>query len=127
MKNAASMIEFSALFFLFLTALISGSYLFETTHRTMVEADSTINGRDRNLIETPLIEGSETVDGASVVQSIFQIAEINADIQVDGLLYDKNLNMDYTDVSMINVNDMYRTEYQRDSDGILQKLIFRRV
>ncbi|MGM1023176.1 MAG: hypothetical protein ACQEXV_22320 [Bacillota bacterium] len=89
--------------------------------------DEVISGSDRNMVTAPRIEGEETIEGTAVVQSIFHIAEIGADIQVDGLLFDKNLNMDYTDVSMVDVHGTYRTQYIRDNNGVLLRVIFKRV
>ncbi|MGY3386795.1 hypothetical protein ACVWZB_004749 [Paenibacillus polymyxa] len=127
MKNAESAIEYAIYLCLFLTALVSGIMLSESNQLELNYADEVISGADHDLVMAPRIEGSETVQGAAVVQSIFHIHDIHADIQVDGLLFDKNLDMEYTDVSMIDVRGTYRSDYVRDQNGMLQKVIFRKV
>ncbi|MFM9280874.1 hypothetical protein [Paenibacillus jiagnxiensis] len=126
MNIATKMMIASIGILLFVSAAAVGVQLFRGNHDALNEVDAAISSRDRNMAVIPAVEGEESVSGATVVQTIFQIAAIGADIQVEGYLFSKDVNIDDTDVSMIPLKATYTTEYQRDSQGNLQRVIFRK-
>lgn len=76
---------------LFITAITVAISLYSQSQASLATVDEAITIRDRDLIMSPALEGDEVVYGTTVLQSIFQIAEIDADIIVDGYLFQKML------------------------------------
>ncbi|MDP4095283.1 hypothetical protein OIN60_00560 [Paenibacillus sp. P96] len=126
MNITAKMLFTAAGFLLFISAAVSGIGLFRENHQALGEVNAVMDSRDRNLVVMPVIEEEERISGSAVMQSIFQIAELGADIQVDGYLFSKDVIIEETDVSMIAPQAVYSTAYQRNGDGVLQRVIFRK-
>ncbi|MBV6717214.1 hypothetical protein [Paenibacillus chitinolyticus] len=124
MSNISRLLIFSAVFLMFLTALYVAIELSYTSKLAADGADSMIYGIDRNLTQQSKIESEPVVPGAYVLQSIFHISDLDADIDVDGIHFSKALNIDETDVSMIQVNRKYSVEHLRRADGSLHKVVF---
>lgn len=124
MSSAAKFLKFAAIFTLFLVALSGSVELAQTNKLTVDKADEAIYGIDRNLIQVPKIMGEYTISGSEVMQSIFHIKEIGADIQVDSYFFSKSLLIEQTDVSMINLSRKYAASYSRNTDGTINKVIF---
>ncbi|MNC83910.1 hypothetical protein D3C75_1381440 [compost metagenome] len=66
------------------------------------------------------------MNGTTVLQSIFQIAEIDADILVDGYLFQKDADIHETNVGMISLKSVYGIEYFRNDQGKLERVVFRK-
>ncbi|MCM3130501.1 hypothetical protein PUW24_00050 (plasmid) [Paenibacillus urinalis] len=79
---------------------------------------------DHRVFSTIQEVGEELYSGAQVIYSIFRIQEINADIEVEDILFTKNLTIDNTDVSHIDPNKSYSVVYERNTKGELTKIIF---
>ncbi|MFS0841359.1 hypothetical protein [Paenibacillus sp. 1P03SA] len=124
MSNITKLLFFSAVFLLFLAALYAAIELSKTSKFAADGADLMIYGIDRDLTQQPKVEGEPEVSGKDVLQSIFHITDINADIEVDGIFFSKALNIDETDVSMIQVNRKYSVDHLRRADGSLHKVVF---
>lgn len=123
--NIATKMMFTALgLLLFVSAAAAGVQLFRGNYDALNEVDAAISSRDRNLVVSPMTVGEETVDGASVVQSVFQRGEMGADIEVDGDFFAKDTSSDETDISRILLHATYTVGYERDSQGKLQRVIF---
>jgi hypothetical protein len=69
-------------------------------------------------------KGFETYTGAEVLQSIYHIRELNADIRVNGYLFSKNAEIEDINVSVISLNRTYQVQYIRGSDGEVQTIVF---
>lgn len=80
---------------------------------------------DRRL--SPIIEmaSEESYTGAQVIQTLYQINEIEADIQVNNTQFSKLIDIESTDVSSIDPYKVYTVTFQRDTEGMLEKIIFR--
>lgn len=124
MNNAAKFLKFAAIFALFVMALSAAVELTQTNKLTADKTDDMIYGTDWNLIQVPKIMGEFTVSGPEVLQSIFHIQEIGADIQVDGYYFSKGLIIDQTNVSMIDLTGNYAATYVRNTDGTLNQVVF---
>lgn len=113
-------------FLLFISAIWTAGELFNENHKALDIVDQAIYGRDRDLLSAPKIEknGDNSVSGAIVLQTIRNISAQNADIQVNGVTFSKNLDIDETDVSMIDLSKSYRSQFIRDSKGIMTNIIF---
>ncbi|MEB9896268.1 hypothetical protein P4K96_22765 [Bacillus cereus] len=79
---------------------------------------------ERRLFTTFNEKKRETYTGAEVVQSIYHIHHINADIQVRNQFFLKTLDIDETDISGINLQNVYEVTFIRDSAGTLKTIIF---
>ncbi|MFB5268095.1 hypothetical protein ACE41H_15110 [Paenibacillus enshidis] len=127
MNSISVKMLFTALgFLLFISAAAVGTGLFIQNHVALDEVDAALSSRDRDIVVIPVMEEEEKVSGAGVMQSIFQIAELGADIQVDGYLFSKDAGIEDTDVSIIDLRAVYSSSYQRNGDGRLERLIFRK-
>ncbi|WP_212981451.1 hypothetical protein [Paenibacillus azoreducens] len=69
-------------------------------------------------------KGFETYTGAEVLQSIYHIRELNADIRVNGYLFSKNAEIEDINVSVISLNRTYQVQYIRGSDGEVHTIVF---
>ncbi|MDQ0087504.1 hypothetical protein J2T12_000898 [Paenibacillus anaericanus] len=79
---------------------------------------------DRRLFTSLEVNGRETYTGAEVLQSIYQIHSINADIWVEGIPFLRGLNIETTNVSVIDLQRTYDVEYIRDGNGVLKTIVF---
>lgn len=121
---AQKMIELTAAIGLFIGALTIGAMLFIKVSQA-VEITNKFNvGQDRNIHTTLAIPKKYEVTGAEVLQSIYHIGSIGADIQVDGQEFFRNLDINHMDVSKIDVHRSYVPTYIRDENGGLSKIIF---
>lgn len=111
---------------LFITAITVAISLYSQSQAALAAVDEAISARDRDLIMSPVIEGDEVVYGTTVLQSIFQIAEINADILVDGHLFQRDTNIHEMNVGMISLEARYGIEYFRNDQGKLERVVFRK-
>lgn len=80
---------------------------------------------DRRLFTSLEVNGRETYTGAEVLQSIYQIHSINADIEVRGRPFPKTLDIETTIVSGIDLQRTYDVEYIRDGNGVLETIVFK--
>lgn len=76
---------------------------------------------------SPIIEmaSEESYTGAQVIQTLYQINEIEADIQVNNTQFSKLIDIKSTDVSSIDPYKVYIVTFQRNTEGMLEKIIFR--
>lgn len=79
---------------------------------------------DRNVHTTLLVTEDYTVSGSEVLQSLYHIHQMGAEIQVDEVMFAPDMDPDRTDMSMIDVHQQYVPVHQRDTTGQLVKLIF---
>jgi ABC-type phosphate transport system ATPase subunit len=127
MNSITAKMLFTAVgFLLFISAAAVGAGLFIQNHIALDEVDAVLGSRDRDVVLVPVVEGEEKVSGAAVMQSVFQIEEVGTDIQVDGYLFSKDVDIKDTDVSIVDLRAIYSMAYQRDGDGVLERLIFRK-
>ncbi|MNW24138.1 hypothetical protein D3C74_08490 [compost metagenome] len=111
---------------LFIAAITVAISLYSQSQAALAMVDEAISSRDRDLIMSPVVEGNEVVNGTTVLQSIFQIAEIDADILVDGYLFQKDADIHETNVGMISLKSVYGIEYFRNDQGKLERVVFRK-
>ncbi|MEK3787499.1 hypothetical protein [Paenibacillus sp. FSL K6-1230] len=111
---------------LFITAITVAISLYSQSQASLATVDEAITIRDRDLIMSPALEGDEVVYGTTVLQSIFQIAEIDADIIVDGYLFQKDADIHEANVGMISMESDYGIEYLRNNQGKLERVVFRK-
>ncbi len=111
---------------LFITAITVAISLNSQSQAALATVDEAITIRDRDLIMSPALEGDEVVYGTIVLQSIFQIAEIDADIIVDGYLFQKDADIHEANVGMISMESDYGIEYFRNNQGKLERVVFRK-
>lgn len=79
---------------------------------------------DRRLFTSLEVNGRETYTGAEVLQSIYQIQSINADIWVEGIPFPRDLNIETIVVTSIDLQRTYDVEYIRDKNGVLETIVF---
>ncbi|PAD71338.1 hypothetical protein [Paenibacillus campinasensis] len=124
-ENIQNSISITASVLIFIAAATLALWSFTTQDQSLRILEHFKNQEDHrlyNVIEAP---GEEIYSGAQVLYSIYNIKNIDADIQVGQyLLYSKSLNIENTDVSAIDPNKEYVVSYQRNSDGVLTKIIF---
>jgi len=106
-------------FLIFIICLSSGVLLFQNSSDINDKTYELTTYSDKNQSSTLKIENKYTCSGAEVLQSIYQIKEIDVNIQVDGVIFDKNIDPDEMDVSNIDVERTYTPTYVRDSQGNL--------
>lgn len=111
---------------LFITAITVAISLYSQSQAALATVDEAITIRDRDLIMSPALEGDEVVYGTTVLHSIFQIAEIDADIIVDGYLFQKDADIHEANVGMISLESDYGIEYLRNNQGKLERVVFRK-
>lgn len=75
----------------------------------------------------PEITEEEPISGYEVRHLLFQMQDLNADIQVDGELFDKSMLKEQIDVSSIPVTEQYDIRIVRDHYGEMQMIIFNRL
>ena len=107
-----------------LTALSLALALFTTTSATADHVVEVNAGRDHNVQTTLRIPDTYTVTGAQVIQTLYQIADLHVDIQVDGVAFSKDLDTEQIDVSSISTIKSYVPTYLRAADGSVQKIVF---
>lgn len=111
---------------LFITAITVAISLYSQSQAALATVDEAITIGDRDLITSPALEGDEVVYGTTVIYSVFQIAEIDADIIVDGYLFQKDADIHEANVGMISLESDYGIEYFRNNQGKLERVVFRK-
>lgn len=124
MENAAQMISLSVAFILFVTALSFSHDALTARNLLLDEADRVLDERDPNLAPRLEIPPSYTVTGAAVLQSIYHIRSIDADIQVGLTEYGRDVDRDRIDASGIRLTGLYRVKQVWRPDGSLERVIF---
>lgn len=122
-ESASDYLYYAAWIMLFLIALGTASTdisIQQRAQKTMQET-ATI---DHRLFTTFGSVEEETYSGAEVLQSIQRIKDIGAKIRVEGVNFPQNLDIDMTDVSMINLHKSYKVQYVRDTSGAVTTIIF---
>jgi hypothetical protein len=104
---------------MFMTAALTGYFLFNSISNSLQDTFRSNQEQDRNQQTVLKVTDPYAVSGAAVLQSIYQIADLDADISVDGYLFPKNLDIDETNVSVIDPSRMYSPRYDRDPTGRL--------
>ena len=107
-----------------LTALSLALALFTTTSETVGHVGEVNAGRDHNVQTTLRVPETYTVTGAQVIQTLYQIADLHVDIQVDGMEFTKDLETGQIDVSNVSTTKSYVPTYLRAADGSVQKIVF---
>lgn len=82
---------------------------------------------ERRLFTSLEVNGRETYTGAEVLQSIYQIHVLGANIRVvdsQTLFFPKDLDLDKLDISGINLHRTYDVTYFRDSNGTIETIEF---
>ncbi|MFB4321661.1 hypothetical protein RB298_04890 [Priestia sp. BR_2] len=124
-NNAESSISLMAAVIWFVAALSIGltSYVLQ---EKSIEAVAIANANEDRRVQTLYkIEANETYSGAQVIQTLYEINKIEADIEVNHLFFSKNINIESTDVSGIDPYKNYIVTFERNTEGKLQKIIFR--
>ncbi|GGO07245.1 hypothetical protein [Saccharibacillus kuerlensis] len=125
MSSARSFMVLAAVFLLFIGAC---SYAAEVA-RT-IEAGARISyalnsDRDRKVKTMLSTPGEEHYSGVQVAYMIRNIAEDKINIEVNGVLYVYGSDYESMDPAQIDLNLTYRADYYRDTDGSLNKIVFR--
>lgn len=79
---------------------------------------------DHRIAQTYELVKQETYTGAQVQQSLNNILQLDADIEVNGRLYPRNNKVESSDVQSIDIHKIYTVQYRWDSNGIITKIIF---
>ncbi|MEW4372909.1 hypothetical protein [Paenibacillus kandeliae] len=79
---------------------------------------------DHRIAQTYELVKQETYTGAQVQQSLNNILQLDADIEVNGRLYPRNNKVESSDVQSIDIHKTYIVQYRWDSNGIITKIIF---
>jgi hypothetical protein len=80
---------------------------------------------ERRLFTSLEVNGRETYTGAEVLQSIYQIHVLGANIRVGNqTFFYKDLDLETLDVSGIDLRRTYDVTYIRDSNGTVQTIVF---
>ncbi|BFH13581.1 enoyl-CoA hydratase [Paenibacillus melissococcoides] len=124
MENAARMISLSVAFILFVAALSFSRDAVTARNQLLNEADRILDERDPNLAPRLQIPPTYTVTGAAVLQSIYHIRAIDADIQVGTTEYGREVDREHIDASGIRLNGLYRMKQIWRPDGSLERVIF---
>jgi uncharacterized protein YycO len=125
MGNSSSlMIEITVAISLFVGALTMYAILFVNVAQVVESTNKVTGSQDRNVHTTLVIPEDYLVSGAEVLQSINHIGQIGVDIQVDSKVFSRSLDIDYTDVSMIDVFGLYKPVHERDANGQLLKVVY---
>ncbi|WP_322923785.1 hypothetical protein [Paenibacillus campi] len=104
---------------LFIICLSAGSTLFQTTATINAKIYTLIGTTDNNQQATFMIEQEYICTGAEVMQTIHNIDELDAAVEVNGQRFDNRIDPDELDVSSIDVQRMYRPTYVRNTNGQL--------
>jgi hypothetical protein len=127
MNIATKFMVFAGSLLLFLVSLTIALNLVFTHQSILDRAENYIYGMDKELTNRPEIMTKYQVSGAVVLQSIFQIQTNHVDIQVNDQSFPKDLNIDTTNTSMIDVKAQYVVTYERNPDGSLYRVIFKSI
>ncbi|MFB8378165.1 hypothetical protein [Paenibacillus taichungensis] len=122
-ESASDYLYYAAWIMLFLIALGTASTDISIQQRAQQSMQETAT-IDHRLFTTFGSVEEETYSGAEVLQSIQRIEDIGANIQVEGVNFPQNLDIDMTDVSMINLHKSYKVQYVRDTSGAVTTIIF---
>lgn len=123
-NSSSTMIEITVAVSLFVGALTMYTILFINVAQVVELTNKVTASQDRNVHTTLVIPEDYRVSGAEVLQSIYHIAQVGVDIQVDSKIFLHSLDMDNTDVSMINVFGFYKPVYERNVNGQLVKVVY---
>ncbi|WPP42240.1 hypothetical protein SK066_04595 [Paenibacillus hunanensis] len=123
-EHAKTALWLGAGMLLFIICLSAGSRLFQTTTGINAKVYTLINTTDKNQQATLKMESDYTCTGAEVVQTLYQIQELNATVLVNGQRFDSSMDPDEMDVSHIDVNRTYHPTYVRDTQGRLTLLTY---
>ncbi|PYY31009.1 hypothetical protein [Paenibacillus illinoisensis] len=122
-ESVSDYLYYAAWIMLFLIALGTASTdisIQQQAQHSMQEAATV----DHRLFTTFGSVEEETYSGAEVLQSIQSIQNIRANIQAEGVTFQQTLDIDSTDVSMINLRKTYKVQYVRDASGTVTTIIF---
>lgn len=122
-ESVSDYLYYAAWIMLFLIALGTASTdlsIQQRAQQSMQEAATV----DHRLFTTFGSVEEETYSGAEVLQSIQRIQDIRANIQAEGVTFQQTLDIDSTDVSMINLRKTYKVQYVRDASGTVTTIIF---
>lgn len=103
----------------FIAAVSIAIILFRDISRGLDTSFITNTSEDRTIYSGFKASDARQIDGAFVLQSIYDIKAIGADIKVDGVLYPKTLEIENADTTGIDVKNMYKEHYIRDIKGNL--------
>lgn len=125
MGNAKSFMMLAAVFFLFIGAC---TYAAEVVHaidggtRLLYRVNENNDSKVKAKLDAP---GSEVYSAAQIVCMIRNIEELDADIEVDGLLYSRSMDYEELNPALVDSSKIYRAVYMRDISGYLIKIVFR--
>ncbi|ANS75347.1 hypothetical protein AWM70_12620 [Paenibacillus yonginensis] len=110
--------------FLFITACmfaISGINSQEAAVKVVKHSSE----QDERRLYTDLKEtGEETYTGAEVIESIYHIKQLDANIEIGRYYFFKSDDLDNIDVSGIDPQQNYKVNYIRDESGKLLTIVF---
>ncbi|MDO3412848.1 hypothetical protein QWJ34_23985 [Saccharibacillus sp. CPCC 101409] len=125
MSNARNFMILAAAFLLFIGACTYAA----GTVRAVDDAAKlayNLNAENDRKVKTALgAPGDELYSGAQVVYMIRNIADGEADIEVDGVLFPRCAQYEDMDPAVVALNKTYRAVYRRDAAGYLTKIVFR--
>jgi hypothetical protein len=123
-ENTEAGISITATIFVFIAAATFALWALVSQEQSVKNMQQLHANEDHRLFNSIQEAGKEVYSGAQVIYSIFQIKNLNADIQVGNLIYSKNLTIENTDVSSIDLDKKFNVTYERNTDGELVKIIF---
>lgn len=124
-ENTQYSISLTASLSLFVLALTLGLFSLNIEDKAMKAVSHWIGHEDHRVQAVTEPKDEETYTGAQVLQTLRQINQLNADVQIDSKIYSKTMDIENTDVSGIDTHKTYIVTYQRDRNGALTKLIFK--
>lgn len=111
------------MWFVLSVSIAMGSYILQ--ERSLDAVVNAVEREDHRLQTTIKIEDDELYTGAQVIQTLFNINNIEADIQVNEIFFSKVTSIESTDISSIDPKKKYQVSFIRNSEGTIEKILFR--
>jgi hypothetical protein len=123
-ENLENMWFLTAEIFVFVVASIFAVQSITSQEKTLAAYYKASQLEERRIYTNLEVNQEEYYTGAEVLQSIYQINSLNVDIKVDTLFFNRNLDIETTDVTGIDLKRLYKVSYLRDQQGVLQTIVF---
>lgn len=125
MNNVRSFMVLAAVFFLFIGACTYAANVVQAIDKGTQLAYNLNVENDRKVKAELNIPGEESYSGAQVAYMIRNMADDDADIEVNGVSYSRFSDHETMDPAVVDLNKTYRATYNRDASGYLIKIVFR--
>ncbi|GAA0853863.1 hypothetical protein ABER99_20005 [Paenibacillus glucanolyticus] len=108
----------------FVIALGSAIYLNLSISKSLDLVSKSNTHLERDIHSTLGVPVKPAITGQEVAASVIQIPDTKIDIIVNNHLYNKNLQFDEIDVSTISLNREYTANFERNTLGVITKVIY---